>query len=486
MQKKLAAIIITLALSINLISPSTVLSQDKLTDMFQEFGFYVNNTEPGAYDAQTQGFISGGSLNVRARYKEMRIGSITPPSIRAGCGGVDMFFGGINFINKDELVNMLKALGQNTIGYAFELGLEAVCPTCNSVLKWLQDKASQLNKMRTDSCEASKYLVNNLLPVDKMADAAVNRCTDQLQDLGLANDPDQARKMCVTDNDMLGRIYDEARQKAQNNEKSDQALPGNATVQALRHLSVEERAFALNLLGTFVLSGPGNNGQTPELKYMGPTIGFKDIMYGRPDAKVYYPKEVENPDFNGLLNAEIGEIGEPVPYTAIGNAAVVNYFDGYLKAGGFLETVKQNMNNVYGKLAAKNPLTDQEKSYVNATGVPVISLLEAARHTPGMINNTIDIVSALVAAYMVDELIAGYAREVKTNACNQAQVDCQEFIRKMDEARALVHDDLMKHMGEFESIFRSYELADFFMKQLHSRIGDKLSKAITAAGGSDK
>jgi hypothetical protein len=138
------------------------------------------------------------------------------------------------------------------------------------------------------------------------------------------------------------------------------------------------------------------------------------------------------------------------------------------------------MNNIYNKLAAKNPLTEQEKQYVNATGVPVLSLLEAARHTPGMINNTIDIVSALVAAYMVDELIAGYAREVKTNACNQSQVDCQEFITKIDATRAEVHHDLMKHVAEFESIFRSYELADFFMKQLHSRVGDKLSKAITA------
>lgn len=485
MQKKLTAILITSVLSINLIIPAVVRGEDRLTEMFQEFGFYVNNTEPGAYDAQTQGFISGGSLSVRARYKELRMGSVTPPSISAGCGGVDMYFGGINFINKDELVNMLKALGQNTLGYAFELGLEAVCPTCNSVLKWLQDKASQLNKMRTDSCTASKYLVNNFLPVDKMAESAVNRCTERLQELGLANDPDQARKMCVTDNAMLGRVYDEARQKAQNNEKSDNALPGNATLQALRHLSVEERAFALNLLGTFVLSGPGDNGSTPELKYVSPAIGFKDIMYGRPDAKVYYPKEVENPDFNGLMNAEIGALGDPVPYTAIGNAVVVNYFEGYLNAGGFLETVKENMDNIYTKLAAKSPLTDQEKQYVNATGMPVLSLLEAARHTPGMINNTIDIVSALVAAYMVDELIAGYAREVKTNACNQSQVDCQEFITRIDVTRSEVHQDLMKHVAEFESIFRSYELADFFMKQLHSRVGDKLSKAITAAGGSN-
>lgn len=58
-----------------------------------------------------------------------------------------MFFGGFSFVNAEEFQQMLQNIGQNAMGYAFELGLEAVCPTCNSVLKDLKNYASQLNKL---------------------------------------------------------------------------------------------------------------------------------------------------------------------------------------------------------------------------------------------------------------------------------------------------------------------------------------------------
>ncbi len=114
----------------------------EIDNMFNNFGFKANTTEPGAYMAQTHGMIVGGSLNVRSSSKPVELFSISPPSIKAGCGGLDMYFGGVSFVNLQQFQQMLLAIGQNAVGYAFELGIEAVCPTCNSVLKDLKTHIS--------------------------------------------------------------------------------------------------------------------------------------------------------------------------------------------------------------------------------------------------------------------------------------------------------------------------------------------------------
>ena len=106
--------------------------QSDMDAMFQKMGFRSNTTGPSAYMAQTRGFISGGSVEARANVQPFDIFSVSPPHIKAGCGGLDLYFGGLNFINKQQIITLLKSVGQNALGYAFSMGLEAVCPTCNS------------------------------------------------------------------------------------------------------------------------------------------------------------------------------------------------------------------------------------------------------------------------------------------------------------------------------------------------------------------
>jgi len=484
MQQKLIVTSVLAALLINILVPvSGSASDDKLTDMFQEFGFYVNNTHAGAYNAQAQGFITGGSLNVRSRYKTLRIGSITPPSIKAGCGGIDLFFGGVNFLNKQAYVDMLKSIGQNALGYAFELGLEAVCPTCNSVLKYLQNKANELSKYATDSCTAAKYLVNKALPVGNMAESSIDRCSRDLQELGLADEGDTARKTCLTDNTAMSKIYDKAKDNAQNDKKGDEGEPGIATPKAMKNLSAAEKALALNLLGTYVYEGPGDNSQTPELQYYGPTIGFKDIMFGKPDAKVYYPEVLNSPDYVGLANGDIDSMGDLMPYNSVPDAAAVNLFNQYLKEGGFVGTVKRQMEEILAKMEAGTGLTNDEKDFINASIVPVYSILEVSRHIEGTSNTMIEIYSGIMAAYMIEEVINGYVREAKANSHLQSQVNDESFITRVEAVQGELHNELVKTMQHYEAIFKSYEITQFFSRQLNEKVGESLARAITAGGG---
>ncbi|MDN4704685.1 conjugal transfer protein TraH [Vibrio parahaemolyticus] len=44
---------------------------------------------------------------------EQNLVSFTPPSWKAGCGGVDMFGGSFSFINAEQLVTMMRAVAAN-------------------------------------------------------------------------------------------------------------------------------------------------------------------------------------------------------------------------------------------------------------------------------------------------------------------------------------------------------------------------------------
>jgi hypothetical protein len=61
-----------------------------MQDWFNDIGAYGNVTGPNAYRGQTMNFYTGGSLYMRTPVRNYPLASITPPSFRAGCGGIDL------------------------------------------------------------------------------------------------------------------------------------------------------------------------------------------------------------------------------------------------------------------------------------------------------------------------------------------------------------------------------------------------------------
>jgi conjugative transfer pilus assembly protein TraH len=47
------------------------------------------------------------------------------PSVKAGCGGIDIFTGGFSFINTDQIVAAMKAAA-NGAAFVFDLAINAI------------------------------------------------------------------------------------------------------------------------------------------------------------------------------------------------------------------------------------------------------------------------------------------------------------------------------------------------------------------------
>lgn len=92
-------------------------------EMNRMFGDMTNVSEPGVYETQRRGVIAGGSVRNRSKIMTENPVSLTLPSVRAGCGGIDLFGGSLSFINGDQFIELLRSIASNAKGYAFQIAL---------------------------------------------------------------------------------------------------------------------------------------------------------------------------------------------------------------------------------------------------------------------------------------------------------------------------------------------------------------------------
>lgn len=151
---------IIVTLSIGLSISSFALASSISTQMDNAFNSMVNTTTPKAYNTARRGVISGGGVFVRNETKRANLTSMVPPSIAAGCGGIDLQGGSFSHISADQFIATFQAIGSNALGYGVKLALQSACDSCENIMTSLQKTAEFINKMNVDSCQAAQGIVN--------------------------------------------------------------------------------------------------------------------------------------------------------------------------------------------------------------------------------------------------------------------------------------------------------------------------------------
>lgn len=149
-----------LALSMSLQGPARADVQGLMNDMFNSMS---NTTPPGYWESTRRGVLSGGSFQMRNKITNEQLISFVPPSFSAGCGGIDFFGGAFSFINAAQFTQLMRNVASNAAGYAFQLALDSMCPTCMSVIETLQKKLQELAQFGSNSCQLAQGLVNDTL-----------------------------------------------------------------------------------------------------------------------------------------------------------------------------------------------------------------------------------------------------------------------------------------------------------------------------------
>lgn len=131
---------------------------DGLTDTSN--GLMGNVTEPGNYSTASMGVVSGGALTVRSNISNVQPWKIQPPTIKAGCGGIDLYGGYFSFINSDQIVEHLRAIGQNAIAYSFQMAVKSMSGQIWETIDNLAQTMNELGAALSNSCETAKFLVD--------------------------------------------------------------------------------------------------------------------------------------------------------------------------------------------------------------------------------------------------------------------------------------------------------------------------------------
>lgn len=149
----------------------------EMMDFYHSCGSAVNKSSPEIYNGQKAGYMTGGSMVVKNKVKTMSPYTVTFPSVKGSCNGIDIYTGGFSFVNSDQLIDMMKAIGSNSAGYAFNLAIQTISPQISGTLTTLEDWAIKINSHNINSCHVAEGLVNSLRVKNQTADQVQCRTT---------------------------------------------------------------------------------------------------------------------------------------------------------------------------------------------------------------------------------------------------------------------------------------------------------------------
>lgn len=165
-----------------------------LGSFFTSLGYEGNITPGTAYQGQAAGYYSGGSTFLRDRVRNIQLINIDPPTLRNGCGGIDLFTGGFSFVNAEEITRFFQQVMSNAGGYMFDLALETAVPELAHAMQYIQKLAQEINANNFNSCEMAETLVGGMWPRTKAAHQHI--CKDLGNYSGKFADWAQARQKC--------------------------------------------------------------------------------------------------------------------------------------------------------------------------------------------------------------------------------------------------------------------------------------------------
>ena len=390
----IAAMLVTALAMASPASHSADLNTEMQT-MFNDLGALGNVTTPGAFRGQAMNLYTGGSLMMRAPGRNYPLLNAQLPSLRAGCGGIDLYGGAFSFINKQQFISLLQNIGANAVGYAFKLALQSISPDIDKLLTELQDQINKINAMNINSCEAAQALVNGV--VGEFDNSVQSGCANISQYLGTVTDRAEARVTCATNAPSIVR---NAANSTDPTVRNATFVKGNVTWLALNRvggaISRQERELIMSVVGTVILSPPANDGSGASPRYFEPTItGLRDLLLGRADSSS-----------EGKIDVDV--------YTCDETSECLNPTRTTVSVKPFTQLVTERLRRMSDNIVNRTAQSSADIGFINNTTEPVYRMLAVANAVPG--SGTAE---TLIETYK-DVIAIDYAETFLNRALTQA------------------------------------------------------------------
>ncbi|WP_186402156.1 conjugal transfer protein TraH [Sphingopyxis sp. P1IMeth2] len=129
----------------------------------------VTYTSPGSFEDQTRGYVTAGGMSGRVDVHNDYLMSISLPKVRAGCGGIDMFLGGMSFLDPEYLVQKLESILQAAPAVAFQYLLETLDEKMGNIISKMEAATNFLNSIQVNDCRLANRMVQIAKGDDNMS-----------------------------------------------------------------------------------------------------------------------------------------------------------------------------------------------------------------------------------------------------------------------------------------------------------------------------
>ncbi|WP_457641297.1 conjugal transfer protein TraH [Persephonella sp.] len=124
---------------------------------------FLNNAvieieNPTSIQTYTHNVYFGGGFHLRTPRVNFQPFQVVAPSIKAGCGGIDITFGAFSYFNKEYLVDFVKKTVAQAPAIAFWTAIQTLCPQCQQLQSKLAQLANAINSMNFDSCSIAQSI----------------------------------------------------------------------------------------------------------------------------------------------------------------------------------------------------------------------------------------------------------------------------------------------------------------------------------------
>lgn len=330
--------------------------ENDMKTFFDAMGAYANVTPGGAYKGQEGGFYTGGSVFSRTPARAVQMVNIQMPHVGAGCNGIDVFTGGLGFVDAKRLIETMKAIGANASGYAFSLAIKQMSPQIMNQIEEMLSMANSANWNNINSCQMGMSLVNN--GAATFHESGVRTCIQHLLSSGGARDYIEARDKCksqqeVNTQNKAAMANGELKDSSVNNVNIVwRAIQNNG---ALKNLSDDLKFFLMSLTGTVIIRSDNNGVQK----------------------QVYVSKLYQDDIINNLSANKIFKVYACSDDHSTGNGCLT-IVDKTITLGGdksFIGRVTGILRKMEQKVEDDEPLTDEEKQFLESTALPVYKML---------------------------------------------------------------------------------------------------------------
>ena len=310
----------------------------QVQQMFDRLGFSNNVTTPGVYEAQTRGYVTGGAISLRTPYDVLQPFSVSLPSVRSGCQGIDVFLGGFSYINLEQLIEKLKAIGTSALSYGFMLAIKKLCSSCGSVMEFLESASRAANSMAMDTCRAGETIAKGVFGEGSIIRAGqFGRCALVGSASGGFKDFIEAWTDCANDvSSAMSSVTGEEAQRAN--------PEGNLVWNGLRELplSDEMREYIMSTMGTVIIL-------KDQAEHKAPVLNASDLLNGG-TVQVYRCADAEH---ENCTQIEVEEVS----------------------ITGFKSRVKEQMEQAFQHIITRTEPDEATKKFIESLPAPAWKFL---------------------------------------------------------------------------------------------------------------